>query len=100
MNYSTSSGLKTASAQITSGPGALIGIDATPPDTGMTTITIYDSENSTTSGKLVIAEIHLDAGHISVNHEYTIPIAVNRGIYCTYSSSGSNGTYICRYMLG
>lgn len=101
-NYSTSSGVKTASSQISTNPGALIGIDATPPEDCNTVIKIWDSENSTTSGKTVLAEIHLDAGHLSINHEYFVPVAVNRGIYAelTTTASGDNGTFVVRYMAG
>lgn len=100
MHLSTSSGVKSASAQISVMPGAFAGIDATPPNAGYTNIVVYDSENSSVSGKLVLAEIHLDAGHISVNHEYMLPVAVNRGIYCVMTSTGTGSTYVARYLAG
>ena len=97
---STSSGLKSASAQITTRCAGLAGIDANPPAAGYATITIYDSEDSNTSGKLVLAEIQLDAGYISVNHEYNSPVIANRGIYAVLTETGGTGTtFVARYFL-
>lgn len=94
---STSSGLLTASSQIISQPGYLMGFDVQTPTTGTVTLTFYDSENSTTSGKLVIAEAEVDAGFCSLNHEYMNPIVANRGIYVTCSAG--TFSYIVRYSL-
>lgn len=100
MNYSTSSGKKTLSSQISVLPGALVGIDLTPPTSGRATLTLWDSENTSTSGKLVLVEVILDAGLQSVNHEFSIPVLVNRGLYAelTYST-GSGSTFIVRYTI-
>ena len=64
---------------------------------------IYDSEDSDLTGKLVLAEFHVDAGHISLNHEYFSAVAVNRGIYAEVTNSETNGntpTYVVRYGIG
>jgi hypothetical protein len=99
-NYSTSSGVKTASSQILSARGGLCGVDTTAPSSGSSVLTIYDSENSTTSGKLVLAEMHLDAGLASLNHEYVVPVGANRGIYCVLTSTGAGTTYVVRTYPG
>lgn len=98
INYSTSSGVKIASSQILVGSGALHGVDLSPPTTGQSTLTVYDSENSTILGKLVLAEVYVDAGLATVNHEYFNPVCVNRGIYTVFSGNGNN--YIIRYIAG
>lgn len=102
MNYATNSGQKTASAQISLYPGALMGVDLTPPTTGYAILTVYDSEDSNTAGKLIISELYVDAGYSGINHEYFSPVVVNKGIYCTLvSSDPSTGShYYIRYILG
>lgn len=102
MNYSTSSGRKTASAQIYTRPGALVGISLSNPDTGQSLLTIWDSSSSNTSGKDVIAEVEMDAGMNSVNHEFMAPVCVNYGLYAelTYTSGGSGSSYLVRFIGG
>lgn len=99
INYSTPSGLKTASAQITTFPGSLSGIDVQCPDTGSVLLTAYDSADSNVSGKLVLAIVQADAGQIGINHEFFIPVVVNRGIYVAVSGSGTGYSYNVRYTL-
>lgn len=99
INYSTSSGLKTTSTQISTQPGSLSGVDVRSPTSGVSYLTLYDSENSSTSGKLVLAVVEADAGMVSVNHEFFIPVAVNRGIYAELSGSGVDAQYIVRFSL-
>ncbi len=100
--YSTSSGRKTESAQISVNPGALVGVDLTNPAAGQANLTLWDSENSTTSGKTVLAELQLDAGLQTITHEFSIPVTVNRGIYAelTYAGGGSGSTFVVRFFLG
>jgi hypothetical protein len=101
MNLASSSGQKTASGQISTFSGALMGVDLTPPTTGYSILVIYDSEDSNTSGKTILTEVLVDAGAVGVNHEYFIPVAVNRGLYCTLTSVGSaDSHYYVRFMLG
>lgn len=101
LNYSTSSGVKNADAQILSLPGNIMGIDIIPPDSGQAIVQVYDSENSSTSGKLLLAECHVDAGMPTLNHEWLRPIIANRGVYCVLTQTGgANAGYIIRYGLG
>lgn len=99
MNYSTSSGVKTAAAQITNQPGSLMGFDVQCPSTGYNILTVYDSEDSNTSGKLVLAIIEADAGMVGINHEFFAPTVVNRGIYVSVAGTGTDYSYIVRYAL-
>ena len=99
INYSTPSGLKTANAQVSSMGGSLMGIDVQCPSSGKNLVTVYDSENSSTSGKLIICIVEADAGMVSINHEFFAPVAVNRGIYVSVSGTGTDYSYIVRYAL-
>lgn len=97
-----SSGVKTASAQVASRQSLLAGIDMISPETGTATLTLYDSENASVSGKTVLAEMEVDAGMPSCNHEYGNPINANRGIYAVlaYSTgSSADASFIIRYAL-
>lgn len=97
-NYGTSSGKKSAAAQIASGPCHFLGVDVMPPSTGQAVLVVYDSVDSNVSGKLVIAEAHVDAGMPTLNHEYNRPVIANYGIYCTFTGTGAE--YIIRFGLG
>lgn len=97
VNYATSSGLKTAASQVSVNPGALMGIDVQCPSAGKNVLTIYDSANSSTSGKLVLSIIEADAGMVSINHEYFSPLTVNNGIYVSVSGTGTDYSYVVRY---
>lgn len=99
INYSTPSGVKTATAQILVGPGALHGIDVTPPTTGITTLVVYDSGDGSTAGKLVLSEMYVDAGLSTLNHEYFTPVAVQQGLYCVFTDGGSSN-YVVRFSKG
>lgn len=94
-----SSGVKTGSTQLSVLPSLVAGIDMISPSTGTATLTIYDSENSTTSGKTVLAEMEVDAGMPSCNHEYGNLIIANRGIYITLDDTSGTASYIIRYAL-
>jgi hypothetical protein len=98
MNYTTTSGRKTSSEVILAAPGALCGVDMQPPTSGQATLYIYDSENSNTSGKLIIAELVCDAGMNGLQHEYFLPATVNRGLYAELT--GANASYIVRFTMG
>jgi hypothetical protein len=94
---STSSGRKTASTQISVNPGFLAGFDVVAAATGTTTLILYDSATSDTTGKLILAEAQVDAGMPSLNHVYFLPIVVNEGIYVDLAGSGS---YVVHYGAG
>ncbi len=101
-SYSNPSGLKTSSSQIMVGPGALSGIDAVAPSSGVVVLTIYDSPDNNTSGRVVLAQVEVDAGMVSVNHEFTTPVGVNQGIYVEATGTGiaNNYSYIVRFLRG
>lgn len=101
INYSTSSGQKTASAQIWSGPGSLSGVDLTPPMSGQASLLIYDSGNSDITNKVILAELLVDAGTVGINHEFYAPVGVNQGIYCVLTQTvGTDCRYYIRYAVG
>lgn len=81
-------------------PGALLGIDLMPPSAGYSILTVYDSANGDTNA-LIISQLVCDAGMVGINHEYFVPVAVNRGIYCTLTNvGGNNAQYFLRFSLG
>lgn len=94
----TSSGQKTTSVQVTTIPAMVSAVLVDPPSTGITTLTIYDSENSTTGGKLVLAYIEKYAGESS-NQVLMPPVIANRGIYCDFSNSAGSSSYIVYFTL-
>lgn len=94
-----SSGVLAANTQITSRTSFLAGIDMISPSTGTATVTVYDSSNSITSGKLVLAEFEIDAGMPSCNHEYTNFVNANSGLYVTLVDPSSTASFIIRYAL-
>jgi hypothetical protein len=101
LNYSTSSGPKTEDSQITTIGGGLCGVDFIGPEAGYAELVIYDSATSDLTGKTAIAEFRLDAGFLSLSHEYTRPLAVNSGLYCTLDEVGGTGSkFYVRYIIG
>lgn len=101
VNYSTSSGQKTATAQIWTSTGSLSGVDLTPPASGQASLLIYDSENSNLTNKVILAELLVDAGTVGINHEFYAPVGVNRGIYCVLTQTmGTDCRYYVRYSAG
>jgi hypothetical protein len=94
----TSSGLKTTSAQITTLPSYLEAVLIDPPTSGITTLTIYDSENSDTTGKLVLAFFEKYAGESSDIQPFK-PVIANRGIYCVLSAPLNTSSFIVHYSL-
>lgn len=100
LNDSTSSGLKSGNQQIIGMPGALHGIDVVAPSNGVNFITVYDSSDSNTTGKLEVAYVEADAGMVSINHEFFTPVVVNHGIYIKVTGSGVDCQYIVRFAAG
>lgn len=95
-----SSGVKSATTQICTMRGFLGGLDMISPDTGTATLTLYDSENTDTINKLILAEMEVDAGMPSCNHEYTNMVVANRGIYAVLTDTSGTATFVVRYALG
>lgn len=96
MTVATSSGEKSADAQISTLPGFLLGVDLQPPASGAATLVIYDSENSTTSGKTVLFECTVPTGVASINFQ-ELNIVANRGIYADLTGTT---TYVVRFAPG
>lgn len=99
---STSSGEKSADAQVTSRASFLHGFELNPPNAGFTTIKIYDSENSTLTGKLLIATATCSTGMNSIYLIFPSPKVANRGIYADITSTpgSSSTTYNVAFSLG
>ena len=93
----TTSDQQSASAQIASRPGFFHGFELTPPNVGLATLKIYDSENSSISGKKILAEATVAAGQNSIFLTYVVPRVANRGIYVTLTGTT---TYVVGYSLG
>lgn len=96
--YGTSSGKKSTNTQVLAIGGTLLGLDVLPPTTGQAVLIVYDSENSDTTNKLILAEAHVDAGMPTLNHEFVRPVVANRGLYCTLTGTGAE--YIIRFTAG
>jgi hypothetical protein len=98
MNYSTSTGLKTADYQIYAGPGSLNTIFVDPPSVGVATLTIYDSANSAVSGKTELVYIEIPAGVTSDAAHLTLPVAFNFGAYAVLTGTGAG--FIAHFCAG
>lgn len=96
---STSSGLKSADAQIMTMPGRLFIVSLLGDGTNAASVTVYDSEDSNTSGKVVLAKLNLDAGLVQAEAFVAEEgVICNRGIYCDVSGTGAE--YLVHYSLG
>lgn len=92
MHGVTSSGSKTADAQIcsTGRECFLHTIFLDPPSAGTATLTIYDSENSTVSGKNVLAYVEsFSTDDSSQVYHLTTPVNTNKGIYAVFTGTGA-----------
>ena len=97
MRYAaSSSGEKSATAQITAIGAYLCGFELNPPDTGLATLKIYDSANAGTS--LLLATATVAAGLNSVYVEFPFPRTGNTGIYAVLT--GAATTYSVGFSLG
>lgn len=97
MRVVESSGLKTSDAVIQAQPAYLAGFDVEPPLVGFTRVTFYDSRDSNTSGKKVLAEAFINAGSPGLSHDYAYVMPANEGIYADVTGNAVN--YIVRYMV-
>lgn len=95
----TSSGELSASAQIMVMGGYLHGFELNPPVSGISTLKVYDSDNSTTTGKLLLATATVASGMNSIYCEFPSLRTANRGIYCVLTSSVGT-TYSVGFSLG
>lgn len=81
----TSSGEKSATAQINTIGGYLHGFELNPPETGYATLKVYDSKSSGTS--MLLATASCAAGMNSIYVEFPYPRACNSGIYAVLTGT-------------
>lgn len=93
----TTSDEQSASANITVRSSFLHGFEVNPPDTGIATIKIYDSENSTLTAKKIMATATVAAGQNSIYVTFPAPRVANRGIRAVLTGTT---TYTVGYSLG
>lgn len=102
-SYVVSQDIQLASAQISTQPGGLAGIDIVPPDRGYVIVNVYDSENSDVTGKKLVAAFMCSAGIHSINHNYLHLVNISRGIYVQLTAStvpvAANHYYLVRYAI-
>jgi hypothetical protein len=92
----TSSDELSASAQISSMRSFLYGVELNPPSTGLATLKLYDSENSTITGKKLILSCVVAAGQSTLFITFPSGRSANRGIYAALTGTT---TYIIGYNL-
>lgn len=91
----SSSGEKSATAQITLTGGYLHGFELNPPSTGLATLKIYDSKSAGTTG--LISTATTAAGLPSIYVEFPAPRTANSGIYAVLTGTT---TYVIGFSLG
>lgn len=91
----SSSGEKSATAQITSTGGFLHGVELNPPASGLATLKIYDSNAAGTNSLITTATTA--AGLSSIYIEFPNPRACNSGVYAVLSGTT---TYVIGFSLG
>lgn len=91
----SSSGEKSATAQITTTGGYLHGFELNPPASGLATLKVYDSGSSSTTN--LIATATTAAGLPSIYVEFPAPRTANSGIYVVLSGTT---TYSVGFSLG
>jgi hypothetical protein len=85
----TSSGALAASAVVLAQQGGIMSVIATADGTNAATVHVWDSENSTTSGKTKLATVIVDAGLVYEQMSANRLIKANRGIYVEISGTGA-----------
>lgn len=98
MNQANSSGLLTASAQVSTLAGRIYGLQVTGDATNAGLAIVYDSENSTVSGKTVLCKVRVTAGAPSNEIVFNEGVILNRGIYVALTGTGCEA--IAYYSLG
>lgn len=86
MGPAKSSGLKSSSAAIVSGPGKLRGVFAEADGTNAATIIVYDAASATGTE---LAKIIIDAGLTSDSAVFESGISADTGIYLSLSGTGA-----------
>lgn len=91
----SSSGEKSATAQITNTGGFLHGLELNPPSSGLATLKVYDSATAGTTKLITTATTA--AGLSSIYIEFPGPRACNSGIYAVLTGTT---TYSIGFSLG
>lgn len=91
----SSSGEKSATAQITQIGGHLHGFELNPPSSGLATLKIYDSKSAGTTS--LISTATTASGLASIYVEFPGPRACNSGIYAVLTGTT---TYVIGFSLG
>lgn len=95
---STSSGLKTATAQITTRNSLLHTVMLDPPSSGTSSLTVYDSSAAGTTAGTELAYLEIDSTTAtSVVLTLTNAVEAKNGIYAVLSGTGSS--YVIHYGL-
>lgn len=89
-----SSDLQTASAQVTASM-AVLHVVTLNPGSAASTLIVYDSEDSSTSGKRVLAKLVAAANTASVTETLAHGTEALRGIYCAVSGTGAE--YVIKF---
>lgn len=91
----SSSGEKSATAQITATGSYLHGLELNPPASGLATLKIYDSNSAGTAS--LVATATTAAGLSSIYIEFPNPRSCNKGIYTVLTGTT---TYNIGFSLG
>lgn len=98
LSPSTSSGLLTATALITTIPGRLHAIDVVAGTAGTTLLKVYDNNTSSTSGATLLLECFLTASATQSLHiNSTVGRAYQKGLYAVLSATTTDSSYVVGY---
>ena len=91
MNFpATSSGLLAASATVSANIGRFWGLQVLTDGTNAATVTVYDSENSTISGRVELAKLIVAGADRHAEVIFNVGVVANRGIRVEISGTGAN----------
>jgi hypothetical protein len=93
----TSSGQKSATAQVITGEGMLVGVDLMPPATGTATLYLYDTATSTASPATCVGQYAVQSTSNGISSHFSVTVAFNQGIYAVLTGTT---TYSIYYMVG
>lgn len=93
----TSSGEKSASTVIYTRPCYLHGFEVVPPNIGYSVLKVYDSSNTSTAGKTIIAEATVAAGQNSIYLSFMTPRVANNGVYAELTNTSGSTTFVLAF---
>lgn len=93
----TTSDVQTGAATVMTLPGTFCGIDVLPGASADFTVTVYDSNNATLTGKPVVAVARAVSGANSANSNENEAV-LNNGLRCEVA--GTAGSYVVRFKMG